>query len=103
MASMTALVATTTPHCRASQRVVTSQAQARIFVPALQKPTRTAVRPALRLNSRRNVKTYAQDTETAAGALKVRCEGLKDTLDQHGVFAYMHADLSKGSCLQLVL
>ncbi|KAL3140445.1 hypothetical protein ABBQ38_004704 [Trebouxia sp. C0009 RCD-2024] len=66
MASMTALVATTTPHCRASHRAVTSQAQARSFTPALQKPARAAVRPALRLNSRRNVKTYAQDTETAA-------------------------------------
>ena len=69
MASMTALVATTTPHCKASHRVVVSQAQARSFTPALQKPARSAARPALRLNSPRNVKTYAQDTETAAGEL----------------------------------
>ena len=69
MASMTALVATTTPHCKASHRVVVSQAQARSFTPALQRPARSAARPALRLNSPRNVKTYAQDTETAAGEL----------------------------------
>lgn len=73
MASMTAQVATTTQHCRVSHRAVAPQAQARSFTSASQKPTRAAARPALRLNSRRNVKTYAQDTETAAGALMAHC------------------------------
>ena len=67
MASMTAQMATTTQHCRASQRNVTSFGHARSFVTASQKPTRSPVRPVLRLSSRRDVKTYAQNTETAAG------------------------------------
>ncbi|DBA69393.1 hypothetical protein WJX79_004004 [Trebouxia sp. C0005] len=66
MASMTAQMATTTQHCRASQRNVTSFGHARSFVTAFQKPTRSPVRPVLRLSSRRDVKTYAQNTETAA-------------------------------------
>ena len=70
MASMTAQMATTTQHCRASQRNVTSFGHARSFVTASQKPTRSPVRPVLRLSSRRDVKTYAQNTETAAGISK---------------------------------
>ena len=76
MASIMSPVATTTQHCRASQRVVTSQIQARSFTPAVQKPARAAARPVLRLDSRRNVKTYAQNTETAAGALMMPCDML---------------------------
>lgn len=64
---MTAQVAPTTQHCRASQRSASSFSHGRSFTPALQRPARSVVGPALRLNSRRDIKTYAQDTETAAG------------------------------------
>ena len=64
---MTAQMVPTTPHCRVSQRAANASSNVRAFAQPLQRPARSVARPALRSRSRPAVKTFAQNTETAAG------------------------------------
>lgn len=63
---MTAQMVPTTPHCRVSQRAANAPSNVRAFAQPLQRPARSVARPALRSRSRPAVKTFAQNTETAA-------------------------------------